>query len=254
MLYLSPHLPSIRPGKAEAEQAAIPPGNQQKFNPSSGASNTDEAVPPWMSGGATAEDVDGMTARQEQDFVGQMEARTGQSIDASDNPALQLENSNSSNTFDDQLQSGYHGEKTPQGQDLPAKPAEGDTSDGASAVFNDVEAEDKRGYSGDPEVYSNNIPISSPEDIANNPKALYGKSKEDIASILDEGWTEGAYGSKKQGWKFTKGDKSIFYHPGGGRHGGAYYGYSSAETGKVKIVGKDYIPIPGDKATIIYIE
>ena len=69
MLYLSPHLPSIRPGKAEAEQAAIPPGNQQKFNPSSGASNTDEAVPPWMSGGATAEDVDGMTARQQQDFV-----------------------------------------------------------------------------------------------------------------------------------------------------------------------------------------
>ena len=157
--------------------------------------------------------------------------------------------------FDDPPQSGYHGEKAPQGQEPPAPPREGDTSDGASAVFGDAEAEDTRGYQGNSESYSNNsIPINSPEDIANNPKALYGKSKEEIANLLDEGWTEGAYGSKKQGWKFTKGDKSIFYHPGGGRHGGAYYGYSSAETGKIKIVGKDYIPIPGDKATIIYFE
>ena len=60
---------SMRPGTSEAEQATSPSGNQQKFNPSSGASNTDDAVPPWMSGGATAEDVDGMTARQQQDFV-----------------------------------------------------------------------------------------------------------------------------------------------------------------------------------------
>ena len=49
--------------------------------------------------------------------------------------------------FDDPPQSGYHGEKAPQGQEPPAPPREGDTSDGASAVFGDAEAEDKRSYS-----------------------------------------------------------------------------------------------------------
>ena len=49
--------------------------------------------------------------------------------------------------FDDPPQSGYHGEKAPQGQEPPAPPREGDTSDGASAVFHDAEAEDTRGYS-----------------------------------------------------------------------------------------------------------
>ena len=73
----------------------------------------------------------------------------------------------------------------------------------------------------------------------------------EVEAILGDGWVEGTYGSAGNGWKFTKGDQSIFYHPGGGRHGGSYYGYSSAATGKTKIVGSDYIPIPGDKATII---
>ena len=43
-----------------------------------------------------------------------------------------------------------------------------------------------------------------------------------------------------------------FYHSGG-RHDGAYYGFSTGATGKVKIVGEDYIPLPGDKATVIYL-
>ena len=42
----------------------------------------------------------------------------------------------------------------------------------------------------------------------------------------------------------------IFYHEGG-RHVGRYYGYSSGITGKVKIVGPGYKPLPGDKAKII---
>lgn len=197
-----------------------------------------------------------MTPSQEKEFVDGFTGQGDVDTDSTSHiPASGKGTGETDTSFDDPPQSGYHGEKAPQGQELPAPPREGDTSDGASAVFGDAEAEDTRGYQGNSESYSNNsIPINSPEDIANNPKALYGKSKEEIANLLDEGWTEGAYGSKKQGWKFTKGDKSIFYHPGGGRHGGAYYGYSSAETGKIKIVGKDYIPIPGDKATIIYFE
>lgn len=47
--------------------------------------------------------------------------------------------------------------------------------------------------------------------------------------------------------------QSVFYQPGGGRHVGAYYGFSSGNLGKTKIVGNDYKPLPGDKAKIIYI-
>jgi len=84
-----------------------------------------------------------------------------------------------------------------------------------------------------------------------NPQSLYGKSKADVSKMLGPGWVEGTYGSAGGGWKFTKGDQSIFYHPGGGIHGGSYYGYSSGVTGKIKIVGPDYVQLAGDKATII---
>jgi RHS repeat-associated protein len=93
--------------------------------------------------------------------------------------------------------------------------------------------------------------LRSFDDVVASPKSLWGKSADEIGNMLGEGWTKGAYGSKGTGWKFTKGDQSIFYHPGGGRHGGSYYGFSSGKLGKNKIVGPDYKPSPSDKATII---
>jgi len=97
--------------------------------------------------------------------------------------------------------------------------------------------------------------LRSFDDVVANPKALWGKSADEVGSMLGEGWTKGAYGSSKTGWKFTRSTdgQSIFYHPGGGRHGGSYYGFSSGTLGKTKIVGADYIPLKGDKATIINI-
>jgi RHS repeat-associated protein len=92
--------------------------------------------------------------------------------------------------------------------------------------------------------------LNSFNDIVANPKALLGKTADGVAQILGEGWTKGHYGKTGTGWKFTKGDKAVFYHEGG-RHVGSYYGYSSGATGKVKIVGPGYKPLPGDKATII---
>lgn len=68
---------------------------------------------------------------------------------------------------------------------------------------------------------------------------------------MGEGWTAGTYGSAGEGWKFTNGDKSVFYHPGGGRQGGSYYGFSNASDGKVKLVDDQYIYTPNDKATVI---
>ncbi|MHC5291662.1 T7SS effector LXG polymorphic toxin [Listeria welshimeri] len=93
---------------------------------------------------------------------------------------------------------------------------------------------------------------NSLEDIIANPKRLYGSTKNEIKSILGEGWTEASYGSAGTGWKFTNdGDGMVFYHPGDGIHGGSYYGFSTGDTGKVKIVGEDYIDFSNDKATII---
>jgi hypothetical protein len=93
--------------------------------------------------------------------------------------------------------------------------------------------------------------IKSFDDLVAHPKMLWGKTADQVGEILGEGWKRGAYGSKGTGWKFTKGDQSIFFHPGGGVHKGSYYGYSSGRLGKVKIVGKDYVPTVDDKAKII---
>lgn len=95
--------------------------------------------------------------------------------------------------------------------------------------------------------------LMSFDDILANPKSLYGKSADEVAEILGDGWNQGHYGVTGTGWKFTKGDKIVFYHEGG-RHIGPYYGYSSGATGKVKITGPGYKPLPGDKATIIPVE
>ena len=100
-------------------------------------------------------------------------------------------------------------------------------------------------------TYKKVCSIRSFEDIVRNPKLLWGKSQQEMEQIIGKGWTGGKYGNNGEGWKFTKGDKSVFYH-NGGRHQGPYYGFSSGKTGKVKVVGKGYVPSSDDKSTIIY--
>ena len=87
-----------------------------------------------------------------------------------------------------------------------------------------------------------------------NPQNIKGKTAGDVSKMLGETWQQGTYGSQGNGWKFINGDKLIAYHPGGGRHVGSYYKLSSSEYGKIKIVGADYVAIPGDKAIIIRCE
>ncbi len=95
--------------------------------------------------------------------------------------------------------------------------------------------------------------LNSVDDIWSAPTRMVGYSENEMASVLGDGWTRGTYGSKGDGWKFMKDDVSVFYHPSGGKHGGAYYGISSGATGKIKVVDPNtYIPLSGDKATIIY--
>ena len=96
---------------------------------------------------------------------------------------------------------------------------------------------------------------NSAQDILDNPIKLKGLSIDELSRILGSGWTKGTYGSNGLGWKFTKDDISIFYHAGGGIHGGSYYGISSGATGKIKIVDPStYIPTSDDKAEIIFDE
>ena len=52
--------------------------------------------------------------------------------------------------------------------------------------------------------------LKSYDDILNNPKALWGKSADEVGRALGDGWTKGTYGSAGTGWKFTNGDKSVF--------------------------------------------
>lgn len=92
--------------------------------------------------------------------------------------------------------------------------------------------------------------VKSFDDISSNPRALHGRTSDEVGEVLGEGWSLGKYGSDGKGWKYTKGDESVFYHPGGGKHKGEYWGYSSGKLGKNKIVGQDYVPTAADKATI----
>lgn len=75
------------------------------------------------------------------------------------------------------------------------------------------------------------------QNFVDNPESLWGKSVDEVGDMLGEGWKRDFYGSKKDGWKFTKGDKMIAYHPVGERHRANYYKISSAN-GIIKIVGQ----------------
>ena len=95
--------------------------------------------------------------------------------------------------------------------------------------------------------------INSVDDIFSDPTRLKGYTVDELQTILGNDWTRGVYGSNGGGWKLMNGDISIFYHPGGGKHGDPYYGISSGATGKIKVVNPEtYIPLKGDKATVIY--
>ena len=91
------------------------------------------------------------------------------------------------------------------------------------------------------------------DDVFSDPTRLKGYTVDELQKVLGNDWTSGVYGNNGGGWKLMNGDISIFYHSGVGKHGSSYYGISSGATGKIKVVNPEtYIPLKGDKATIIY--
>ena len=94
-----------------------------------------------------------------------------------------------------------------------------------------------------------------------NPTIIWGRSPEEIADVLRLAGRQIVTRQSKKGSKLAqilevKGDRKIMQiqvHPGGGRHGGSYYKISTSDKGVIKVVDKaTYVPIAGEKATIIY--
>lgn len=94
-----------------------------------------------------------------------------------------------------------------------------------------------------------------------NPLKIWGKSVDDLVKAFEsEGYSVSVNSSTKGSMKSTQIKvqghpeiTNIQVHPGGGRHGGAYYKVSTNNMGKIKIVDKStYIPSVGDKSLIIY--
>lgn len=92
------------------------------------------------------------------------------------------------------------------------------------------------------------------EDASEGLKYLYGMSKSDVGKMLGDGWTEKAMVQVKRVGSFIKGINKLPITPGEVDTGGSYYSYSSGASGRIKIVGSDYIPSPEDKSTIIYMK
>jgi hypothetical protein len=104
------------------------------------------------------------------------------------------------------------------------------------------------------------VPKSLAHDLLKNPKAIWGKNADEIAKEFEKAGYKvkiepSTKGSKRSTQVRVEGHPEITnieVHPGGGRHGGAYYKISTSTQGKIKVVDpKTYIPDPSDKSQII---
>jgi len=87
-----------------------------------------------------------------------------------------------------------------------------------------------------------------------NPKIIWGKSAQEVQEILGPGWTKAPL-NDGEGWKFINEDKFVSFSEGSSRHGNSpYYKINSGASGKLKVVGPDYKPTPGEKSTIITVD
>jgi len=97
------------------------------------------------------------------------------------------------------------------------------------------------------------------ENVLNNPKSLWGKTPNQIASAFENaGYKANIKQSVKGSGKAVIIEVNhpkitrIQVHPGGGRHVGSYYKISTNNIGKVKVVDpKTYKHTPGEKTKII---
>jgi len=98
-------------------------------------------------------------------------------------------------------------------------------------------------------------------ELLDDPKSIWGKSPEEIQKAFQEAGYEAVIepstkGSRRSVQIRIKGHRAVSniqVHPGGGRHGGAYYKISTNIKGKIKVVDRTtYKPTAGEKVDIIY--
>lgn len=101
----------------------------------------------------------------------------------------------------------------------------------------------------------------NPRAPLDNVKSLWGKSPEEIAKAFKDAGYDVSIEASIKGSKLSTQIRirghpqlnNIQVHPGGGRHGGAYYKLSTSKEGIIKVVDKaTYKATTGEKATIIY--
>ena len=92
-------------------------------------------------------------------------------------------------------------------------------------------------------------------------KKIWGKTADEIAeAFIEKGYSVDIKQSTRGSGKATliyipdhPNISLIEVHPGGGKHGGAYYRISTTQQGKIKVVDKHtYIPGKDEKAKIFY--
>jgi hypothetical protein len=98
--------------------------------------------------------------------------------------------------------------------------------------------------------------------LLSNPKSIWGLSADELAKLFTDAGYKAVVEASSKGSKKSLQIRierhpiigNIQVHPGGGRHGGAYYKISTSNQGIIKIVDRTtYVPTPGEKAKIIYI-
>ena len=101
-------------------------------------------------------------------------------------------------------------------------------------------------------IAAGNGVLRSFEDLMANPKAIWGKSADNISEILGDGWTKSKL-NDGQGWKFTQDGKDGFvsFSEGSTRHGNSPYYKINSGKGKFKVVDENYKATSNDKSTII---
>ena len=94
------------------------------------------------------------------------------------------------------------------------------------------------------------------------PKDIWGRTTEEIAAEFRRDGYEAVVEQSTKGSQLSQQIRirghgtiqNIQVHPGGGRHGGKYYKISTSTEGVIKVVDRaTYVPTPGEKARIIFI-
>ncbi|MBL4669154.1 MAG: hypothetical protein JKY30_07815 [Flavobacteriales bacterium] len=92
--------------------------------------------------------------------------------------------------------------------------------------------------------------------LVDNPRAIWGKSADEVGTILGDGWKQQPLNSGS-GWKYVQknGDGFVSYTTGNSHHpNSTYYKINSGLAGKNKVVGPGYSATKGDKSNIFYVD